>query len=228
VLKKDSAFMTLFDSIAALILVISLIYSMVRGMVREIFALLAYIGGYFAAITFGKKFSSNLEPYISNPTALQIISFALIFIVTLFAISLIGKGIQKLVHSAPGLSGLDRVFGGAIGLGKGIILLIILLFPLKFFPDIHSELTRDSIIAPRLIELSEALGRGLDKEKIVDKLPRFDLDGVKKQLKSLKDLKNSIKPEVIESENNKGNPQEDYTKEDKNKLKDILISLDKK
>lgn len=220
--------MTLFDSIAALILVISLIYSMVRGMVREIFALLAYIGGYFAAITFGKKFSSNLEPYISNPTALQIISFALIFIVTLFAISLIGKGIQKLVHSAPGLSGLDRVFGGAIGLGKGIILLIILLFPLKFFPDIHSELTRDSIIAPRLIELSEALGRGLDKEKIVDKLPRFDLDGVKKQLKSLKDITNSIKPEVIESENIKGNPQEDYTKEDKNKLKDILISLDKK
>jgi len=228
VLKKDSAFMTLFDSIAALILVISLIYSMVRGMVREIFALLAYIGGYFAAITFGKKFSSNLEPYISNPTALQIISFAVIFIVTLFAISLIGKGIQKLVHSAPGLSGLDRVFGGAIGLGKGIILLIILLFPLKFFPDIHSELTRDSIIAPRLIELSEALGRGLDKEKIVDKLPRFDLDGVKKQLKSLKDIKNSIKPEVTESEDIKGNPQEDYTKEDKNKLKDILISLDKK
>lgn len=220
--------MTLFDSISAVILVISLIYSMVRGMVREIFALLAYIGGYFAAITFGKKFSSNLEAYISNPTALQIISFAVIFIVTLFGISLIGKGIQKLVHSAPGLSGLDRVFGGAIGLGKGIILLIILLFPLKFFPDIHRELTKDSIIAPRLIKLSEVLGRELDTEKIVDKLPRFDLDGVKKQLKSLKDIKNSIKPEEIESENIKGTPQEDYTNEDKNKLKDILISLDKK
>lgn len=219
--------MTLFDSIAALILIISLIYSMVRGMVREIFALLAYVGGYFAAITFGKKFSSNLEPYISNPTALQIISFAIIFIVTLFGISLIGKGIQKLVHSAPGLSGLDRVFGGIIGLGKGVILLIILLFPLKFFPDIHRELTRNSIFAPRLIELSEVLGRGLDKEKIVDKLPRVDLDGVKKQLKSLKDIKNTIIPDEVESENIKGDPQEDYTNEDKNKLQDILISLDK-
>lgn len=220
--------MPLFDTIAAIILVISLIYSMVRGMVREIFALLAYIGGYFAAITFGKDFSATLSPYISNPTALQIISFALIFIVTLFTISLIGKGIQKLVHSAPGLSGLDRVFGGAIGLGKGVILLIILLFPLKFFPDIHRKVTQDSFFAPRLIELSEVLGRELDAKKIIDKLPRFDLDGVKKQLENLKGIKDLIKPKEIGSEDIKGVPQEDYTKEDKNKLNDILTSLDKK
>jgi membrane protein required for colicin V production len=220
--------MPLFDTIAAIILVISLIYSMVRGMVREIFALLAYIGGYFAAITFGKDFSSTLKPYISNPTALQIISFALIFMVTLFAISLIGKGIQKLVHSAPGLSGLDRVFGGVIGLGKGIILLIILLFPLQFFPDIHKEITRDSFFAPKLNELSKVLGRGVDTDKIVDKLPKFDLDGVKKQLKGLKDIKDSLKPEETEPEHTKGKSQEGHSKEDKNELNSILLSLEKK
>ena len=223
--------MPLFDTFAAIILVISLIYSMVRGMVREIFALLAYIGGYFAAISFGKDFSATLKPYISNPTALQIISFVLIFMGTLFAISLIGKGIQKLVHSAPGLSGLDRVFGGIVGLGKGIILLIILLFPLKFFPDIHREITRDSFIAPKLIELSEALGRGVDTDKIVDKLPKFDLDGVKKQLKSLKDISNladSFKSTDIESENIKGKPQEGHTTEDRKELNSILLSLEKK
>jgi membrane protein required for colicin V production len=220
--------MPLFDSIAAIILIISLIYSMVRGMVREIFALLAYIGGYFAAITYGKKFSSNLDSYISNPTALQIISFAIIFIVTMFLISLIGKGIQKLVHSAPGLSGLDRVFGGVIGVGKGIILLIIFLFPLKFFPDINRELTKDSVIAPKLVELSQVLGRGVDTEKLVDKLPKIDLDGVKKQLNDLKGIKNVLKSDENGSETIKGTPQEDYTKEDKNKLNEILNSLDKK
>jgi membrane protein required for colicin V production len=220
--------MPLFDSIAAIILIISLIYSMVRGMVREIFALLAYIGGYFAAVTYGKQFSANLESYISNPTALQIISFAIIFIVTMFAISLIGKGIQKLVHSAPGLSGLDRVFGGAIGLAKGIILLIILLFPLKFFPDIHKELTRDSFVAPKLIEISEALGRGVDTEKIVDKLPKFDLDGVKEQINDLKNIKGSLTQKNSAIETKKSTPQEDHSTEDKSKLNDILLSLDKK
>jgi membrane protein required for colicin V production len=219
--------MPLFDSIAAIILIISLIYSMVRGMVREIFALLAYIGGYFAAVTYGKQFSSNLESYISSPTALQIISFAIIFIVTMFAISLIGKGIQKLVHSAPGLSGLDRVFGGAIGLAKGIILLIILLFPLKFFPDIHKELTRDSFMAPKLIEISKVLGRGVDTEKIVDKLPKFDLDGVKEQINDLKNIKDSLTQKNSEIET-KNTLQEDHSTEDKNKLNDILLSLDKK
>jgi len=220
--------MPLFDTIAAIILIISLIYSMVRGMVREIFALLAYIGGYFTAITFGKDFSATLKPYISNPTALQIICFVLIFMGTLFAISLIGKGIQKLVHSAPGLSGLDRVFGGIIGLGKGIILLIILLFPLKFFPDIHKEITRDSFFAPKLIELSEVLGRGVDTDKLVDKLPKFDFDGVKKQLKGLKDIKDSLKPKETEPETTKGKLQEGHTKKDKNELNSILLSLEKK
>ena len=223
--------MSLFDSLAVILLVISLIYSLVRGMVREIFSLLAYIGGYFAAITFGEKFSATLGQYISNSTASAILSFALIFIVTVFTVSMVGKGVQKLVHSAPGLSGLDRVFGGAIGVGKGIILLIILMFPLKFFPDINREVTKDSFVAPKLIELSEFLGRGVDTGKIVDKLPRFDLDGVKKQLKDLKGinlLTDSMKSEKIEPENIKGTPQEDHTNEDKNKLNDILISLDKK
>lgn len=220
--------MPLFDSIAAIILIISLIYSMVRGMVREIFALLAYVGGYFAAVTYGKQFSSNLESYISNPTALQIISFAIIFIATMFAISLTGKGIQKLVHSAPGLSGLDRVFGGVIGAAKGIILLIILLFPLKFFPDIHKELTKDSYIAPKLIEISEVLGKGVDTEKLVDKLPKFDLDGVKKQINNLKNIKDSLTQKNSDIETIKSTPQEVHSTEDRSKLNDILLSLDKK
>jgi uncharacterized membrane protein required for colicin V production len=146
----------------------------------------------------------------------------------MFVISLIGKGIQKLVHSAPGLSGLDRVFGGVIGLAKGIILLIILLFPLKFFPDIHKELTRDSFVAPKLIEISEALGKGVDTGKIVDKLPKFDLDGVKEQINDLKNIKNALTQKNSATETKKSTSQEDHSTEDKSKLNDILLSLDKK
>jgi membrane protein required for colicin V production len=222
--------MPLFDIIAAIILAISLIYSLVRGMVREIFSLLAYIGGYFLAITFRQKFSATLSQYISNTTASEIISFALIFIASVFVISLLGKGIQKLVHSAPGLSGLDRLFGGVIGLGKGIIVLIILMFFFKFFPDINREINKDSFFAPKLAKLSKALEREVDTNKIVEKLPKFDLNGVKKQLKNLKDINitDSFKSEDIESETIKGTPQDDYTNEDKNKLNEILLSLEKK
>ena len=223
--------MPLFDILAALVLFFSLIYSVVRGMVREIFSLLAYIGGYFTAIGFRKDFSATLSPYISNPTASEIISFVLIFIATVFAISLLGKGIQKLVHLAPGLSGLDRLFGGVIGLVKGIVVLIIFMFILGFFPGIKSEITVDSVFAPKLIELAKVLEREVDTDKIIDKIPSFDMNGVKKKLKKLGDFKNltdSLMPGEGGLENSKGEPQDNYTKEEKNKLNEILLSLDKK
>jgi len=223
--------MPMFDILAALVLFFSLIYSMVRGMVREIFSLLAYIGGYFTAISFREDFSATLSPYISNPTASEIISFVLIFIATVFAISLLGKALQKLVHSAPGLSGLDRLFGGVIGLVKGIIILIIFMFFLRFFPDTKSEITRDSFFAPKLNALSRVLEREMDTDKILDKIPSFDLDGVKKKLKKLSDVKNltdSLKSGKGGAEKILGEPQDNYTNEDKNKLKDLLLSLDKK
>lgn len=230
--KKDIATMPLFDILAALVLFFSLIYSMVRGMVREIFSLLAYIGGYFTAIGFREDFSVTLSPYISNPTASEIISFVLIFIATVFAISLLGKALKKLVHLAPGLSGLDRLFGGVIGLVKGIIILIIFTFFFRFFPaDIKSEISRDSFFAPKLIELSRVLEREVDTDKILDKIPNFDLEGIKKKLKKFGDVKNltnSLKSGDGEAKKNTGEPQDNYTSEDKNKLNEILLSLDKK
>lgn len=223
--------MPLFDILAGFILALSLIYSMVRGMVRELFALLAYIGGYFVAIHFYNEFSVTLSEYISNPTATAIASFVLIFMGTVFVISLIGKGMQKLVHSAPGLSGLDRLFGGAIGLVKGVIILIILMFPLRFFPDFNRDITRDSFLAPKLMEISNVLGEEVDTDKIINKIPKFDLDGVKKNLKDLKGinkLTDSFKPDNSETQIMNGKPQDEYTKEDKNKLNDILLSIDEK
>ena len=223
--------MPLFDIVAALVLFFSLIYSLMRGMVREIFSLLAYIGGYFLAISFRKDFVTVLNPYISNTTAAEIISFVLIFIVTVVAISMLGRALQKLVHLAPGLSGVDRLFGGVIGLVKGVIILIIFIFFLKFFPDVKRDITRDSFFAPKLNELSRVLEREVGADKMLDNIPSFDFDGVKNKLKKLTGVKNftdSLEAGEGDEEKTEGEPQDKYTKEDKNKLNDILLSLDKK
>jgi len=226
--------MPLFDSLTAIVLFISLIYSIVRGMVREIFSLLAYIGGYFLAITFRGDVSANIDQYISNSTASDIISFGLIFFASVFGISLLGKGIQKLIHSAPGLSTLDRLFGGILGIAKGLVIIIILMFPLKYFPDLNNQITKDSFFAPHLNNLSQILSSGVNSDLFIENFPSINLGGIKENIKNWKgldklaqDLKNisngSDKPEEL-----KGEPQDKYTKEDKNKLNDLLLSLDKK
>ena len=234
--------MSTFDTLAIIVLAISLVYSLFRGLVREIFALLAYIGGYFLAINYRESFSSTIYQQVPNKTASEIISFALIFIGSVIAISIVGKIVQNLVHSAPGLSGLDRIFGGLIGIAKGVIILIILMFPLKMFPDLHKNITRDSFLAPHIINFSNVLGKGMRNEKIFDKLPSIDLKGVKEgvqdKLKTLKNLEASAKKLTTKSidaanemENpgeSMGEPQDDYTNEDRSKLNDIILSVDKK
>lgn len=226
--------MPLFDFLTAIVLTISVIYSIVRGMVREIFSLLAYIGGYFLAIAFKGNVSSVINQYISNSTASEIISFGFIFVGSVIVISLLGKGIQKLIHLAPGLSALDRLFGGILGIAKGVVILIILMFPIKYFPDLNTQITKDSFFAPHLNNLSQILSRGVNSDRFIENFPNIDLSGVKENIKNwegldklAQDLKH-IRSGSEKSEELQGDPQDKYTKEEKNKLNDILLSLDKK
>jgi membrane protein required for colicin V production len=226
--------MSVFDSLVIIVLSISLIFSVIRGMVREIFSLLAYIGGYFLAMNYRADLSITLNQYISNPTASEIISFGLIFIAGVVGISLVGKLIKKLIHSAPGLSTLDRTFGGILGVAKGVIILIILMFPLRFFPELNADITRDSYFAPHFNNLSQTVARTLDSDSIIEHFPKIDLSRVKENIgnwKGLDKLAQDLENKTNSSENSedlKGEPQDKYTKEDENKLKDILLSLDKK
>lgn len=229
--------MTWFDSAAALILGLSLVYSVARGMVKEIFSLLAYVGGYLAAVKYQDRLAEILSAFIPNATASALISSAGIFLVTVVGISFVGKGFRGLVHSAPGLSAMDRLLGGAIGLVKGLIILVILMFPLNFFPDLKHEFSRDSFFAPHLQRLSQVLADSVDANQWMDKLPDLDLDEMKEKLKNLTGM-DKLAQELKSGRGGSssghkdspvatGKPQEDYTQEDKDKLNDILLSLDK-
>jgi len=226
--------MSLFDSLVIIVLSISLVFSIIRGMVREIFSVLAYIGGYFLAMNYRADLSITLKQYISNTTASEIISFGLIFIAGVVGISLVGKLIKKLIHSAPGLSALDRVFGGFLGVVKGVVILIILMFPLRFFPELNTDITRGSIFAPHLNNLSQVVARGVNSESLIESFPKINLSEVKENIgawKGLDKLAQDLKSRTngsANSESLKGEPQDKYTDEDENKLKDILLSLDKK
>ncbi|NIQ02913.1 MAG: hypothetical protein GWM98_23155, partial [Nitrospinaceae bacterium] len=126
------------------------------------------------------------------------------------------QAVQKFVHRRAGLSGLDRILGGAIGVLKGVLLLIIFMVPLKFFPNLYGEWTRDSWFAPRLETASEVLRRTVQSPRLLDSVPQISLEGMKKNLGKLQDLDSvardfgTPKPE---SEAAEGLPQEEYTQE---------------
>ncbi len=229
--------MSLLDTFFCIVLGISLIYSVIRGMVQELFSLLAYVGGFVLAIRFRGEVAETLDKVIPSAAVAEVAAFGMIFLASIVGISLIGRGIKKLVRSNSGLSGLDRVMGGALGLIKGVLILVILMFPLKFFPDLQGKILSDSALAPHLHKVSEAVAETVKADDYVDKLPEFDLDGIKKKFDNLKgvgnlaqDMDTGNKDQIDDDEDVEvqGTPQDSYTSKEKRKLNDILLSLDSK
>ncbi len=219
--------MTVFDTVVAVVLALSLAYSVYRGMVREIFSLIAYAGGYLMALKFKSGLADILIVAVNNKAAANIIAFVIIFFVSSLIITLIGKAVRKLIHAAPGLSWVDRLTGGAIGILKAVVFLAILMFPLKYFPDFRQEITRDSFFAPHLKKVTNLMSEAVGSPKLFDRFPDMSLDGIEENIKKMKDLAGKLKSlEKVFPENN-GKPLDEYTDEDKTQLDKIFESIGK-
>ena len=83
--------MTSFDIFVSVVLGISLVFSLMKGFVREIFSLLAYVGGYLMAVKYQDTLVRILIESIPSKPIAKLAAFAIIYIVTAIIISLIGK-----------------------------------------------------------------------------------------------------------------------------------------
>ncbi|UCD11275.1 MAG: CvpA family protein [Nitrospinaceae bacterium] len=230
--------MTPFDIVVIAILGLCLVYSVFRGLVKEIFSLLAVVGGFLLALHFQDQLGRTLEGVIKDSTLASALGFGIVFVAALVGITLVGKLIRTLLHSAPGFSTADRLLGGVVGLIKGMILLLIAFYPLQFFPDLGKQLTRDSVFEPYIRQASAYVGKTLEGAPAIKNAPSAGLDNVKKGLEKMRDigkiserLKWKSTKEIEKQGEGKDPantaPQDNYTKDDKKKLQEILLSVDK-
>lgn len=217
-----------FDILITIILVVSLVYSVFRGMVSEIFAFLAYIGGYLMAVNYQGEMIKLLGGLIPNPTFTKLISFISIFAVTVVVISLMGWGIRKLIHSTPGLSGMDRFLGGACGLLKGVVIAVALLFVLGLFPDYQKKALYGSKLAPLVQTARNVLSNTMESSEIKDKIPEIPMENIKGTYNKLKNIGQNYKSIKLADDGSNADPepQDNHSDEDKDKLKDILLKAD--
>ena len=228
--------MTTFDIVVYSILGLSVILSLFKGFVKEVFSLLSYLGGYLMASKYQGVFSQLLmESVPSKPIAI-LIAFAGIFIVTAIMISITGRIARGLIMSATQLSGFDRLAGGVVGFGKGVMIVVAVTFPLQFFPEVGKKIMKDSQTAPHLAKVLAFVSQNPEALNIRKKLNDFDMGGMKgkfEELKNMKgmaeqfeDLKNSL-PNMNGDSKKGEKPLDEYSKEDIQKLTDILKSVEK-
>ncbi len=120
--------MNLIDIILTIPLAYGLIKGFYKGLINELFSLIALLAGMGIAYTYYPDFTENIKKnFLLNlsETQLNVISFASIFIIVAVIIFLIGKVISKFL-SALALGFFNRLLGGLFGFTKMLLILMIM------------------------------------------------------------------------------------------------------
>ncbi len=213
--------MSSFDSGVLIVLGLSLGFSFFKGMIREIFSLLAYFTGYFCANQFGGEATTHLSGFITNQTMAKIVGFFLVFIGVSILVKLVGKMFKSLM-AASGMSTFDRFVGALLGVVKAVFFLSIGVMILELFPDLDKKITEGSQTAPYLRQSASVLKQNMFSKETLNKGNQM-LDGIKKKAESLKQLN-----ELSQPANGSNNPQDNHTQLSKEQLESILRAAQQK
>ncbi|MBN8762556.1 MAG: colicin V production protein [Thiobacillus sp. 63-78] len=115
--------MSMLDLIVLLVLVLTVVRGLMRGMVDTLFSLAAWILA-FVLGRWGALLVAPLLPMgIESPGIRYFAGFAVVFLVVLIGVLLLGHVLSSLVRAA-GLGGPDKMLGGVLGLVKGLTILV--------------------------------------------------------------------------------------------------------
>jgi membrane protein required for colicin V production len=112
--------MSLFDIIAGLLLIVSVIVGLTRGATREVTTVLAFVAAAVVAV-FSLRFTGSAArhwvatPWMANVAAL-LVAFVAVYVVLRLIAGMLTRGVQRTVLSGP-----DRMLGGGIGAARGLI-----------------------------------------------------------------------------------------------------------
>ena len=105
------------------VLVLSMVWSALRGVVREIISLGGWIIAFLAANLFAGPLAAHLPKSIPGDALRTLAAFLAIFVFALICSALVGLLMSKLV-SAVGLGPLDRMLGALFGIARGALLVL--------------------------------------------------------------------------------------------------------
>jgi len=145
--------MTVFDYVVIAIVGLSILLSVIRGLVREVLALLAWVVAFLAANFFAGPLATLLPAEMSNVEVRLLVGFGAAFVVVLLSMSLLAMFASKLVKNA-GLGVEDRMLGGVFGLARGmlVVMVLVLLAGLTSLPK--QTVWREAVLSKPLVSFA--------------------------------------------------------------------------
>lgn len=115
--------MAALDWIAIVLLVVSMLFGLVRGLVYEVILLAAWVAAFFCAQWFAADVGAWLPFGDPAGSWRYAAGFALVFVAVVFGVGLVAAITRKLI-TAVGLRPVDRLLGAVFGLARGAVALL--------------------------------------------------------------------------------------------------------
>jgi len=142
------------DYIIIVIIAVSTVISLLRGFVRESLALAGWILSIWISLMFMHQMTIFINPYLNlPPSILSLVSFALLFILTLIVSALVTNLFSELVDKT-GLSGTDRSIGMLFGIARGGIIVGIIVLLAGFTRVPQDPWWKESVLIPHFQQLA--------------------------------------------------------------------------
>lgn len=106
---------------------LSCLFGLWRGLIKEVFSLLTWIAALFVARIYSEHLAPALAGMLEGETTRYVAAFAILFIITIMAGTLLNHFMAKLL-TATGLKLTDRLLGGAFGVARGVIIVMLGIF----------------------------------------------------------------------------------------------------
>jgi membrane protein required for colicin V production len=148
--------MTSFDWAVMAIVAFSTLFAFLRGVVREVIALIAWVVGFVAAIAFAPVVGALLPDVAGHPALSYLIAFALILIGTLIIGALVAWALSRVIR-AVGLGFVDRLLGGVFGFARGLVVVLAFAVVAGLTDLPRSTWWQNSTFAPPIVAGVEAL-----------------------------------------------------------------------
>ena len=169
-LRKSSTFflkikyfsnVNVFDIIVSLALGFGFFKGFKRGLVVEVASLGALFLGILGAVKFSSFVAQQIKGFFDwNPMAIKIISYLFIFILIVYGVSVLAKGLTKILSQAS-LGLFNKFLGSVFGVLKWAVLTSVVLFFIikinQWITIIDQEMINQSILYGPITELGEYL-----------------------------------------------------------------------
>jgi len=115
----------LLDWIAVALIVVSMLFGLVRGLVFEVISLVGWVVAFVVAQWFASDLAAWLPAGDPQASWRYPLAFVLLFVAVAFGVGLMAALTRKLI-AAVGLRPVDRILGGAFGAARGAVALLVL------------------------------------------------------------------------------------------------------